>query len=181
MSSSLQISPAVISFDIDGALVDVWAVIDAALEQVCLELECISGAPVSLEALKALREQVAQDVRFAGASAVDIRVESFRRALALAGLEPSLYLERVTEVFFAEQLGCKKPSPAFFEEAARRCGQPAERICHVGDSLLEDYRPARASGMMAVLVQRSPEPAPEGVLAVAALTELLPVVCKSSS
>lgn len=46
-----------------------------------------------------------------------------------------------------------KPSPAFFEAAARELGVPPERIAVVGDDLESDVAGARASGMVGVAVR----------------------------
>jgi HAD superfamily hydrolase (TIGR01458 family) len=46
-----------------------------------------------------------------------------------------------------------KPSPAFFEAAARELGLPPDRIAVVGDDLESDVAGARASGMIGVAVR----------------------------
>jgi ribonucleotide monophosphatase NagD (HAD superfamily) len=46
-----------------------------------------------------------------------------------------------------------KPSPAFFEAAARELGLPPERIAVVGDDLESDVAGARAAGMIGVAVR----------------------------
>jgi HAD superfamily hydrolase (TIGR01458 family) len=46
-----------------------------------------------------------------------------------------------------------KPSPAFFESAARELGLPPERIAVVGDDLESDVAGARASGMIGIAVR----------------------------
>lgn len=46
-----------------------------------------------------------------------------------------------------------KPSPAFFEAAARELGLPPERIAVVGDDLESDVAGARAAGMLGVAVR----------------------------
>lgn len=46
-----------------------------------------------------------------------------------------------------------KPSPAFFESAARELGAPMERIAVVGDDLESDVAGARLAGMVGVAVR----------------------------
>jgi HAD superfamily hydrolase (TIGR01458 family) len=46
-----------------------------------------------------------------------------------------------------------KPSPAFFEAAARELGLPPERIAVVGDDLESDVAGARAAGMLGIAVR----------------------------
>jgi putative hydrolase of the HAD superfamily len=47
-----------------------------------------------------------------------------------------------------------KPHAEIFHRACRRLGLRAEEALHVGDSLEEDYRGARAAGLSALLLDR---------------------------
>jgi putative hydrolase of the HAD superfamily len=55
---------------------------------------------------------------------------------------------------YAEEVGIMKPDPRFFTSAAERSGiQPADALV-VGDRIDNDYEPAVAAGMHAVVVDR---------------------------
>lgn len=56
--------------------------------------------------------------------------------------------------------GVEKPDRRLFEIAARALGLPASRIAHVGDRLLEDFRGARAAGMLALWLDRGTDGRP---------------------
>jgi putative hydrolase of the HAD superfamily len=58
-------------------------------------------------------------------------------------------------VTLSSRVGVTKPGAAIFAEALARHGAPAAAAVHVGDSLAEDYRGARAAGLGAVLVDRA--------------------------
>ncbi len=73
------------------------------------------------------------------------------------------------------QVDAEKPEGAIFQAALERCGVPARRVAHVGDSYEEDALGALAAGMRAVWLRRAdggaPPPADE-VTIVERLTEL---------
>jgi HAD superfamily hydrolase (TIGR01549 family) len=52
--------------------------------------------------------------------------------------------------------GVSKPDPAFFERVIEAAGEPADSIAYVGDRMDNDVLPARAVGMVAVLLRRGP-------------------------
>ena len=52
--------------------------------------------------------------------------------------------------------GVSKPNPEFFARVIKTAGEPAESIAYVGDRLDNDVLPARAAGMVAVLLRRGP-------------------------
>jgi HAD superfamily hydrolase (TIGR01509 family) len=52
--------------------------------------------------------------------------------------------------------GVAKPSPEFFRRVIEAAGEPPEAIAYVGDRLDNDVLPARAAGMVAVLLGRGP-------------------------
>jgi HAD superfamily hydrolase (TIGR01549 family) len=52
--------------------------------------------------------------------------------------------------------GVSKPDPAFFDRVIQAAGEPAETIAYVGDRMDNDVLPARAAGMVAVLLRRGP-------------------------
>ncbi|MEX2121292.1 MAG: HAD-IA family hydrolase [Pirellulales bacterium] len=57
-------------------------------------------------------------------------------------------------LFISSQLGCRKPSPAFFQAIQDRLALPAAQVLVVGDDLENDYRGALAAGCPAVLLDR---------------------------
>jgi HAD superfamily hydrolase (TIGR01549 family) len=52
--------------------------------------------------------------------------------------------------------GVSKPDPAFFERVIAAAGEPPESIAYVGDRMDNDVLPARAAGMVAILLRRGP-------------------------
>jgi HAD superfamily hydrolase (TIGR01549 family) len=52
--------------------------------------------------------------------------------------------------------GVSKPDPAFFARIIDTAGESAESIAYVGDRMDNDVLPARAAGMVAVLLRRGP-------------------------
>lgn len=81
-----------------------------------------------------------------------------------------------TATWFAEAAGVSKPDPRFFLGALDRVGARAETSLMVGDRLDNDYEPARATGMHAVLIDRERKVEDPSILRIAALTELLDLV-----
>jgi putative hydrolase of the HAD superfamily len=79
----------------------------------------------------------------------------------------------VDTVVISAELGVAKPDPAIFRAALERLGTGPDGALHVGDSLEHDVAGARAAGLEAVLVARNGAAAPEGVRAIASLSELV--------
>jgi len=52
--------------------------------------------------------------------------------------------------------GVSKPDPAFFQRVVEAAAEPPEAIAYVGDRMDNDVLPARAAGMVAVLLRRGP-------------------------
>jgi putative hydrolase of the HAD superfamily len=114
------------------------------------------------DVLAALR---AGGARLAVVSNWDISLHDVLERTGLRGL--------VDAVVISAELGVAKPDPAIFRAALERLGAGAEGAVHVGDSLEHDVAGARAAGLEAVLVARNGAAAPEGVRAVASLSELV--------
>jgi putative hydrolase of the HAD superfamily len=93
---------------------------------------------------------------------------SLHDVLERTGLRPL-----VDAVVISAELGVAKPDPAIFRAALQRLDAPAHGALHVGDSLEHDVAGARAAGIEAVLVARNGAVAPDGVRAIATLTELV--------
>ena len=74
------------------------------------------------------------------------------------------------------EFGAAKPDPRIFTHALALAGARAGGSWHAGDSVEADVEGALGSGLTPVLVARHGEPAPPGVLAVAALDGLLSVL-----
>jgi putative hydrolase of the HAD superfamily len=73
----------------------------------------------------------------------------------LGPLLRQLGLERFFQVVVVSHaVGCAKPSPTIFLEAASRLGLATEKIIHVGDQEQEDIQGAIAAGLQALLIQR---------------------------
>ncbi|MFN8585868.1 MAG: HAD family hydrolase [Dehalococcoidia bacterium] len=78
--------------------------------------------------------------------------------------------------WFAEAAGVAKPDPRFFLGALSHAGARAEAALMVGDRLDNDYEPARAAGMHAVLLDREDRVEDASVVRIRVLTELLEMV-----
>jgi HAD superfamily hydrolase (TIGR01549 family) len=52
--------------------------------------------------------------------------------------------------------GVAKPDPAFFQRVIDAAGEPPDSIAYIGDRMDNDVLPARAAGMVAVLLRRGP-------------------------
>ncbi len=80
---------------------------------------------------------------------------------------------RLDAVVTSAEWGAVKPDPSIFHEGLRRAGATAAQALHVGDSLREDVRGARAAGVRAILLLRErTATAPPGVTAIRSLGEL---------
>ncbi|WP_229399921.1 HAD family hydrolase [Micromonospora okii] len=87
------------------------------------------------------------------------------------------------DMLFSGELGIAKPRPEVFATVAERAHTTPERVVHVGDDWLTDVRGALDAGCRAVQYQPTGRPARPGVLAVAALDQLvdaLSVACLSN-
>ena len=73
---------------------------------------------------------------------------------------------------YAEEVGLSKPDPAFFAKAVERMGGRPETTLAIGDRLDNDYHPARAAGLHAVLLDRAGRVEDASILRVRSLSEL---------
>ncbi len=69
-----------------------------------------------------------------------------------------------------------KPDPRFFSQAVERAGAGPCRALAVGDHFDNDYAPAKAAGLHAVLIDRGGAVTDPDVLRVGALTELTALI-----
>ena len=66
-----------------------------------------------------------------------------------------LQLERCFEAIVVScEVGCAKPFPGIFEQAAQLLGVTPREVLHVGDSTEEDFNGAKRAGLHALLVNR---------------------------
>lgn len=121
------------------------------------------------DAAPALAQLRARGLRLVAASNWDC---SLPRVLEEAGLRDLL-----DGVVSSAAVGAAKPDPRLFHAALAAARCPPERALAVGDSPDHDIGGARAAGVAAVLVRRSPDaPAMPGVTAIEALDELPAVI-----
>jgi 2-haloalkanoic acid dehalogenase type II len=110
-------------------------------------------------------------------------------ALATAGMtlvaasNGNVNLERVglaqhiTSTHYAEEVGFSKPDPRFFALALERLGIEPHSALVVGDRYDNDYAPAIASGLQAVLVDRPGDfAASTDIIRVSALIEIASMI-----
>lgn len=58
-------------------------------------------------------------------------------------------------VVISAEHNCEKPGTALFETGLQHCnGAPPNQVLYIGDNLEEDYHPAQALGMAALLIDR---------------------------
>lgn len=95
--------PPIISFDIDGTLVDFLSMLHAALDVVGQRLASLGGAALSSQQLQTVRNAVAADPAFAGATLEALRRESFRRAASTVGLNPDAHVDDLLQLFIASR------------------------------------------------------------------------------
>ena len=81
---------------------------------------------------------------------------------------------------YSRDIGVRKPDPGFFRRAAEQGGSDPARTLAVGDRYDNDYEPARAAGLHAVLVDRFDRSKGLDVVSVGTLDELLPMVSLAS-
>lgn len=77
---------------------------------------------------------------------------------------------------YSRDVGVRKPDPGFFRLAAERGGHDPSLTLAVGDRYDNDYEPALAAGLHAVLVDRFDRSKGLDVVSVGGLDELLPMV-----
>lgn len=81
---------------------------------------------------------------------------------------------------YSRDIGVRKPDPGFFKRAAERGGSKPARTLAVGDRYDNDYEPALAAGLHAVLVDRFDRSEGLDVVSVGTLDEILPMVSLAS-
>jgi putative hydrolase of the HAD superfamily len=126
----------------------------------------------SVPALEALR---ARGLRTAVCSNWAWNLDEVVEACGLAGL--------VDAVVNSARVGYRKPHPALFEAVAGDLGVWPQRLMFVGDTWTADVAGARAVGMKAVHLVRSPghdATPPEGVTTVASLLDLVSLLDAAS-
>jgi len=76
----------------------------------------------------------------------------------------------------APQLGVSKPDPRFFAAVAERAGVEPASMLVVGDRVDNDYEPARAAGMHALVIDRRGRVEDPSVARIEVLTEVIDLV-----
>lgn len=74
---------------------------------------------------------------------------------------------------YAPEVGVSKPDPRFFQGALARFGAAPKFSLAIGDRVDNDYLPARAAGLQAVLIDRDDRHAAREIERIRALTELM--------
>ncbi len=98
--------------------------------------------------------------------------EQQRRKIAKFGLD-----RWVRHVILSEEVGAMKPARAIFDAAWRTAGAPeGVRRVYVGDSFATDVLGAKAAGWFPIWFDRHERPAPEPVVYVRRLVDLLPLL-----
>lgn len=87
-------------------------------------------------------------------------------------LERTGLRELLDGVATSAEVGASKPAPQVFVEALSLAGVGAADALHVGDSLDADVEGARGAGIEAVWLNRSGDPVPGDVQAIASLDQL---------
>jgi putative hydrolase of the HAD superfamily len=114
----------------------------------------LEAVPYAQETLEALRPGW---IVALATNAVDSSEAEIRDALARVQLD-----EFVDRVFCYQQVGCKKPSPRFFEFILDDLGLDPSRVTMVGDSYEEDVLGANRSGLRAVWFNPGSDAEPSG-------------------
>jgi putative hydrolase of the HAD superfamily len=78
-------------------------------------------------------------------------------------------------VIASAEIGFEKPQHEIFDEARRRLGVPANRILHVGDTLVDDFVGGAGAGFQVLLVERG-QRNESGVPSIGGLDELTAVL-----
>ena len=81
--------------------------------------------------------------------------------------------DRFTFTVVAQDHDVAKPDQGFFDLAVEQAKVLPEEILHVGDSLINDVRPARRAGMHVVWLNREGEEPPTGLQSTATIYSLL--------
>jgi putative hydrolase of the HAD superfamily len=126
-------------------------------------VEAMPGAALALQALSGLSFQCV------ATNATESSGSQVAAALDRVGLRTHL-----THFLTSSELGVSKPDPGFFEEVSRVLGVPPTTILAVGNDYVKDIVPARAVGMITILVSSEEESAPREAadLIVPSLTDL---------
>jgi putative hydrolase of the HAD superfamily len=114
----------------------------------------LEAIPYAKETLTALRPGW---IVALATNAVDSDEAEIRDALARVQLD-----ELVDRVFCYQQVGCKKPSPRFFEFILHNLGLDPSRVTMVGDNFEDDVLGANKSGMRAVWFNPRSDAEPSG-------------------
>lgn len=88
-----------------------------------------------------------------GAVLVGMHRNMYWRTAEGLQLDAGAYIAGLEEATGKRAAICGKPSPAFFEEALRLLGVPAERAAMVGDDVVNDVLGAQRVGLTGVLVR----------------------------
>ncbi len=108
----------------------------------------------------------AQGLRLGIISNWDDRLRPLLKRLGLA--------KRFEVTVVSCEVGCAKPALGIFRRAVQELGLPARAVLHVGDDLAMDVQGARAAGLHALQITRTP--APEAKVRIRSLLELPPRV-----
>ena len=121
--------------------------------------------PTSLEVYPEVADAL-QDLRAAGYRLAIVSNWQCGLGHYCAELGIGQYFDHVVA---SAEIGHAKPDRAIFAEAADRLGVAAHQILHVGDSVEDDWKGARAAGMHAALLVRDGSVPPQGAEVVRSL------------
>lgn len=209
--------------DVDGTLVDYGTAAQAAFLAAAERATVLVGGEVRAAELFRARTGLSEEPAWRARPVASIRYESFRRVLAVHGVEAAAAVFAVMQAYevardgaltvypdaraalgvlealgltliaasngnvdldrvdlgqhfigrhYAADVGVSKPDPLFFTLALERFGLDPGTTVMVGDRIDNDYVPARAAGMHAVLVDRGGVVDRVEVTRVRVLTEL---------
>ena len=138
---------------------------DDALVAALLEALRFRAYPEVPRTLEALRRH---GIRLVVVSNWDVSLHERLAELRLAPL--------LDGVLASAEFGAAKPDPSIFAASLELAGAAPEEAWHAGDSPEADVAGALAAGVTPVLVARDGQPAPPGVMRIAALDGLLSLV-----
>jgi len=131
------------------------------------QVEAMPGASSALGALSVY------PIRCVASNATESDGSMVAKALDRVGLRGYL-----THFLTSIELGISKPDPGFFEGVSRELGIPATGLMAVGNDFQKDIVPAKAVGMVTVLVSSDRVPSSQGAadLIVPSLSHLAELV-----
>jgi putative hydrolase of the HAD superfamily len=150
---------------------DTLMVDDPELKTPMVTWDKVSACDGVLETMPLITEHVPCSV---ASNASDSDVTLMKKAFERVRLDSFLQC-----YFTSKELGCKKPNPLFFQNAAKLLGLHPNEVCMIGNNYESDIVGAKEAGLATVLITKSDGDYPAADYVIGEFAQLIKILSKT--